>query len=70
MSSIMDRIRGVLPEELLPKLTFVAQVDGLVTITATWLGKGSFDEVSRVVTSMGGKWISAGKASRWEIPVP
>ena len=67
--SIMDRIRDVLPEDVLPKLTLVRQVDGFVTITATWLGKGAFEAVTQAVKSMGGTWISAGKESRWEVPI-
>ncbi|MBA7576105.1 hypothetical protein ES708_17942 [subsurface metagenome] len=67
---IRGRIRDGLPQDVLPKLTFLRQVDGVVTITATWLGKGSFDKVTQAVEKMGGRWISAGKASRWEIPVP
>lgn len=68
--SLEERIRDALPEDVLPKLTIVRQVDGVVTITAEWLGKGSFEAVTQAVKSMGGVWIPAGKASRWEIPIP
>lgn len=64
------QVRELLPYDLLPKLTVVAQVDGLVTITAPWLTAPSFDQVTQAVKKMGGRWIKAGKASRWEVPIP
>lgn len=69
-SSVMDQIRAGLPEDLVSKLTVVYQVDGVVTVTAPWLATDSFDAVTQAVKAMGGRWIKAGKASRWEIPVP
>lgn len=57
-----------LPEEWVPDLVVQAGVDGVVTVKAKqWMEKG-WREVDAAVSTMGGVWITAGKASAWRIP--
>ena len=64
------RVRDVLPGDLLPKLTIVEQYGEVLSIAAEWLGRPDWGRVDSAVKSMGGKWIRAGKESRWEVQVP
>lgn len=63
----VERVRDLLPVDLLPNFTIVKQSSGLVTVTSKWLGTKDWNRVDRAVKKMGGRWISAGKASRWEV---
>jgi len=65
--TVEARVRDSLPGDLLPKLTVLAQGDGRVTITSTWLSRSNWGRVDKKVKAMGGVWIKDGKNSRWEV---
>lgn len=65
--SAVSRVRDALPGDLHAEFTIVDQGSGLVTITSKWLGSADWGRVDRAVKGMGGRWIPAGKSSRWEV---
>ncbi len=67
---LTDRVLAVMPTAARPKLTAVLMPNGSVAVTMPWSPKADWDEVNEAVEAVGGKWVSAGKASRWEVPVP
>jgi len=54
---------------IIQELADIREGDGLYILTKPWTpDKGDWMEINNFVKVCGGKWVSAGKDSRWEIP--
>lgn len=55
------------PRELQQFLTATEQ-GNMYAVKSKWVSSKLFAEIAEAARSLGGKWVSAGKESRWEIP--
>jgi hypothetical protein len=67
---LSEQVLAGMPAAIRPKLTAVLTSYGSVAVTAPWMTPEEYAEVNEAVRAMGGERITAGKASRWEVPVP
>ena len=68
-ASVEARIRESLPRRLYEKLHFTAR-DDMIEVKNDYLRKTEdWQEIARVMRGLGGQWISAGRDSRFEIPL-
>lgn len=68
-ASKVDEIQGKFPPLLADLLTFTEK-DGMVIIKAKqFLGSDNFAKIARIIRDIGGDYISAGKDSRFEVPI-
>jgi hypothetical protein len=64
-----ENIRALFPQEVQAQVSIEETMDGFhAKIPYGILDKKQFASVTRLVESMGGGWISAGKDSYWKIP--
>ena len=64
-----ENIRVLFPQEVQPQVSIEETTDSFhAKIPYGLLDKRQFASVTRLVESMGGGWISAGKDSYWKIP--
>ena len=64
-----ENIRALFPQEAQAQVSIEETTDSFhAKIPYGILDKKQFAAVTRLVESMGGKWISAGKGSYWQIP--
>jgi phage shock protein A len=66
---VAESIRSLLPEEARAKVS-VQETDSSFRIKIPYgvLSRQQFASVTRLVESMQGRWVSAGRDSHWEVP--
>ena len=60
-------VEGALTEYT-EKLLFTDAEGKYIIQSKTWLDKDTWNAVNKIIKAHGGKWISGGKESHWEVP--
>lgn len=66
----IDVVKASFPAELEALLDFTPQGDKVVLKPKQFLGSDNFAKIASVVRALNGEYISAGKDSHFEVPVP
>lgn len=68
-STSLETVKAWFSSDLKNVLTFDYQDGKAILRTTEWLTNGRWERIMAIVNEHGGEWISAGKESRWVIPL-
>ena len=67
-ASKIEQIRDLFPIPLVKMVTITEEQEAIIIKPVQYLGAEIFSKVMKIVTHVGGEYVSAGKNSHWEIP--